>query len=191
VNDRIAAYYDELAAKYGNAPQAVDAPNQVALDVRYQALGDLCDMNGKRVLEVGCGHGGLGAYLTDRYPEIDYRGIDISEGLLSLGRQAHPDLRLYHRDLSDLSDSYDVVLAQGIFYLLDGISHASELVRRMLALADEAVAFTAVSAWKPNRQPGELHVDPIAMLQFCHALSSRVALRHDYLDGDVAFYLYR
>jgi trans-aconitate methyltransferase len=189
----IANYYDRLAATHGHTPQAVDAPDQAALDVRYQALGDVTDMNGKTVLDVGCGYGGLGAYLTHRYPNIDYHGIDISQGLIDLGREAHPELTLTLRDLLDLADapSYDVVIAQGIFYRLESTEAPSTMVRRMFTIAREAVAFTSLSTWKPHRAAGELHIDPADTLKFCRRLTSRVVLRHDYHPGDLAIYLYK
>lgn len=193
VTDRIASYYDQLAARFGNSPRAVDAPNQHALDVRYRVLGDVTDMNGKSVLEVGCGHGGLGAYLTSRYPGIRYTGIDVSAGLLELGAQAHPDLDIYRADLADIYASADVVVAQGIFYLRRGYDDVKQLLRQMFALAGEAVAVTAISRWmRDGYRSSEFRVDPPTLLEICHRdITPNVVLRHDYHPGDVAVYLYR
>ncbi len=217
MTDRIAAYYDQLAARYGNTPQAVDAPNQEALDVRYEALGDVCDLNDKRVLEVGCGHGGLGAYLTHRYPEINYRGIDISAGLISLGRQAHPELRLYQANLYDLSGSvrYDVVLAQGVLYKLRGWAEVQQMIAALYALAGEVAAFTALTLQSEQglesaerddpdldeedpglrgrhiRSLGEYRLDPVRAFAACRRIAPRVSYRNDYRPGDALFALYR
>lgn len=195
MSEAIAAYYDRLAAAHGNTPQAVDAPTAQALEARHAALAQVADMNWKRVLEVGCGHGVLGAYLTSRYPDITYRGIDISAGLLAVGRQARPELDLRHLNLMELDPGrrFDVVVAQGIFYKLgrDAWAKTRLLVEKMWLHADEAVAFTAVSTWRPTFQAGEFYVNPVTMLDFCWTLTPRVVLRHDYHPGDVCFYLYR
>ncbi len=192
MND-IAAYYDHLAAIYGHDPRAVDAPSQPALDARYQALGDVTNMNGKRVLDVGCGYGGLGAYLTHRYPKIDYRGIDISTELLTLGRQAHPEIRLFEADIHHYSGRrYDIVLAQGIFYKLtrQRWRQTQWLIAKMYALANEVAAFTALVEWE--HKPGtEYRLDPPRTLGYCHTLSPRLSFRNDYHQGDALFALYR
>lgn len=194
MSDPIAIYYDELADRYGDDPRAVDATDQQALDVRYRVLGDLTDMNGKTVLEVGCGYGGLGAYLSARYPDMQYKGIDVSEGLIRIGHKHWPDLDLRQLDFFDLDFQlrrYDVILGQGIFYLLASDQHPGHLIRRMWHMASEAVAFTAISTWKPDLDPAELHIDPFQTLKFCRGLTPWVALRHDYRLGDVAVYMFR
>ena len=155
----------------------------------------MADPNGKSVLDVGCGHGGLGRALLARYPDVHYAGIDLSGGMVETVRRLQPQLDVRQLDLRDLGDGerHDVVLAQGIFYLLtgDAVRTAEALVAKMFAVAKEAVAFTAISTWSPHRDPSEFYVDPEAMLRHCRSLTSRVVLRHDYHPGDVAFYLFK
>jgi SAM-dependent methyltransferase len=192
--NRIASYYDALVDRYGHDPRACDASGVDSLQRRYRVLGDVLDLTGKRLLEIGCGFGDLGASLRDRYETVSYRGVDLSPRMVEAGRAAHGlDLRVANLlDLDPAEERYDVVLAQGIFYLLDGDAEAKmrELVRAMTALADEAVAFTAVSSWTPSPEPDEYYVDPVSLLGFCRTLTPFVAIRHDYHPGDVAAYLY-
>ena len=66
-----------------------------------------------------------------------------------------------------------------------------ELVERMFALASEAVAFTAISAWSAERDPEEFYVDPGAALELGRSLTKAVVVRHDYHPGDLTVYLYK
>ena len=97
-------------------------------------------------------------------------------------------------DVLDLParETYDFVVAQGIFYLLraDPEARMREIVRRTFALASEAVAFTAISAWASTRDPDEFYVDPVAALELGRSLTRAVVLRH-YHPGDLAMYLYK
>ena len=193
--ERIAAYYDRLVEQYGHDPRAVDASSRESLDVRYAVLSELADMSGKSVLEVGCGFGDLGAFIRERYERVSYRGIDLSPRMVEEGRRVHPGLQLEVADILGLAgaEAYDFVVAQGIFYLLreDPEERMRQIVKRMFALASEAIAFTAISAWAAERNPHEFYVDPSAALELGHSLTRAVVLRHDYHPGDLALYLYK
>lgn len=192
---RIAAYYDALAERHSGC-EAVDAASQASLETRYRVLADAVDLTGKRVLDAGCGFGGLGMHVRGRYENVDYVGIDVSRGLVDRGRRDHPELQLEVADVLAYGSHtpFDVVLAQGIFYLLTGDAETKmeRLIDAMWALASECVAFTALSSWATGRiDPGEFRVDPVRVLDYCRALTPHLVLRHDYHPGDVGLYLYR
>jgi SAM-dependent methyltransferase len=56
----------------------------------------------ERLLDLGCGHGGLAAYLQRQNTPERYLGIDISEGMLALARSAVENKR-FHFAIADLS----------------------------------------------------------------------------------------
>jgi SAM-dependent methyltransferase len=192
---RIASYYDALVDRFGHDPRAVDASSRDSLLRRYRVLAEATDLTGKSVLEVGCGLGDLGAYLIEQFPGLDYRGVDLSPRMIAEGRRSHPLLDLRVANVLDLGpgDGADVVLAQGIFYLLcdDAEAKAFELIAAMLGLARETCAFTALSAWAPVQDADEFYLDPVRLVAHCRRLPARLVLRHDYHPGDVAAYLYR
>ncbi len=84
--------------------------HQLVLEV----IGD-CDLDGKRVLEVGCGRGG-GAYVLSRhFKPASYLGIDLSEQAIAFCRSAHtqPGYHFMQGDAENLSvpqATFDVVL---------------------------------------------------------------------------------
>ena len=193
--NRIASYYDELVDRYGVDPRAVDASSEASLLLRYEALAAVGDLDGHSILEVGCGLGGLGGYLTERFGDVEYRGIDISERMIEEGQKAHPELDLRRQNVMQVPEGerWDFVLAQGLFYLLgdDAEAQSQRLVSKMFSLARQAVAFTAISSWSPSREASEYYMDPVATLSFCRTLTARLVLRHDYHPGDMAVYLYK
>lgn len=192
---RIATYYDRLVDRYGYDPRACDASGLVALKTRYEVLSQVTDLTGKSVLEVGCGFGDLGAYILAKYHRVEYVGIDVSPRMIQEGRKVRPGLTLRVMDVVEMpqSEKYDVVLAQGVFYLLEknAQSETRRLIKKMFGLAREALAFCALSTWGPAGDSSEYRVDPMALLQDCRRLTTCLQLRHDYLPHDVALYLYR
>jgi trans-aconitate methyltransferase len=108
-------------------------------------------------------------------------------------RQPSLDVRLLDILADDPGGPYDLVVANGIFYLLgdDAPGRMQRLVSRLYHLSAKAVAFTSLSTWVDSMAPGEFHADPAATLAFCRTLTPRVVLRHDYLPHDFAVFLYR
>lgn len=193
--DRIAAYYDRLVDQFGYSPRALDGLHRDSLLLRYQALSEVLNFTGKRVLEVGCGFGDLGTFLKARYENLEYVGVDISLRMVEVGSQVHPDLDLRHKDIlhGPPSETFDVVLAQGIFYLLgdDAERKMHLMIHTMFNLASEALAFCTLSTWASTQNHREFYADPLKTIAFCRQLTPRLVLRHDYLPNDFAVYLYR
>jgi len=193
--DRIATYYDHLVDRYGHDPRACDASTMAGLEIRYKVLSEVCDLNGMKVLEVGCGFGDLGAYLKARRSLLRYVGIDISPRMIEEARKCHPKLEFRCCNALELPDKdrFDVVLAQGVFYLLreNPEARTKELIEAMFARATRAVAFCAISSWAPKKTRNEYYVDPTRVLGWCKALTPKIVLRHDYLNNDVAVYMYK
>lgn len=192
---RIARYYDELVDRYGHDPRACDASSSASLEIRYRVLAGVCDLSGLSVLEVGCGFGDLGVHVRTRFPDVRYTGIDLSPRMIEEARRCHPGLEFSCCDLMAMpaAAQFDVVLAQGIFYLLreDADARTKAMIGQMFALARKAVAFSAISSWTTRKTPGEHYLDPAALLETCRSLTSKVVLRHDHLPNDVAVYLYK
>lgn len=192
---RIATYYNRLVDQYGHDPRACDASSSASLEIRYKVLSEVCDLSGLSVLEVGCGFGDLSVHLRKRFPTVRYTGVDLSPRMVEEARRCHPGLEFSCCDLMAMPDDakYDVVLAQGIFYLLreDADARTKAMIEKMFALARKAVAFSAISSWTTRKTPGEHYLDPATLLETCRSLTSKVVLRHDHLPNDVAMYLYK
>jgi ubiquinone/menaquinone biosynthesis C-methylase UbiE len=89
--------------------------------VRYRE-----DIQGRRVLDLGCGAGRLATYLR---PLTDhYAGLDVSEHMLAHARGQHPGFTFVQGDMRQLpfeARSFDAVLA--VFNLFDAVSHEDRL----------------------------------------------------------------
>ena len=90
---------------------------------------------------------------------------------------------------------YDLVIAQGLFYKLpqttQGYQQVMNLVRLMVRLSKDKVAFCCLSNWGDDPDD-ELLIDPVTMLAFLRENFGRnIQMINDYLPHDVCFYLGR
>ncbi len=177
----VAEYFNELA-KHGRTPQAVDAPSQQALDLRWEVMGEpIAAMD--RVLDVGCGYGGFGDWLEVNKPGCRYTGIDVSGKLVALSNH-----RSVVGDVRQLSGEWDYVVGQGLFYKQKNIGYCLEILAKMWELATKSVIVTTILKSEEN----ELSFTIPTLLEWVEVIGcTRWTLRHDYHPNDVCLYLYK
>lgn len=194
---RTAEHYRRLLAEHGRSYRALNWGSLEGQRLRFQTLAGIGDLNGKSVLDVGCGLGDFAGWLREAGTRVEYTGLDITPELVSTARELHPEFSFLQGDILDratlASRRFDYVFASGIFatYKEGGARWMESCLRRMWELAGEGLAFNALSSWSDAQAPAEYHADPAATLAFVGSLSRWVVLRHDYHPRDFTVYLLR
>jgi ubiquinone/menaquinone biosynthesis C-methylase UbiE len=93
---------------------AADEPDRLGLQL-YHRTATQVDLSGKRVLEVGCGHGGGASYLVRTLRPTSYTGLDVNSTGIDFCRERHnlPGLEFVAGDAENLpfpDQSFDVVI---------------------------------------------------------------------------------
>ncbi len=91
-----------------------DEPDRFYIQL-YHRIATQADLSGKRVLEVGCGHGGGASYLTRTLRPASYTGLDLNRAAIAFCRKRHnlPDVDFVHGDAEKLpfpDQSFDAVI---------------------------------------------------------------------------------
>ena len=91
-----------------------DEPNRFYIQL-YHRTATQADLRGKRVLEVGCGHGGGASYLTRTLRPASYTGLDLNRAAIAFCRKRHnlPNVDFLHGDAENLpfpDQSFDAVV---------------------------------------------------------------------------------
>jgi SAM-dependent methyltransferase len=192
---RIANYYQDLVQKYGHDPRACDYGRPQSQEIKFRVLSEAMPVKGRSVLDVGCGFADFHRFLRDRFGEVRYSGIDVCPAMVEEARRLDPGCEVKLANILDASirERFDLVTANGIFYLLgdEAWPTMQEIVRRMYAVAEHAVAFHSLSSWAEDKDAGEFYADPAEVLQFCRTLTPWVLLRHDYHPRDFTIYMYK
>jgi SAM-dependent methyltransferase len=93
---------------------ASDEPNRFPIQL-YHRTATQADLSGKRVLEVGSGHGGGASYLTRTLQPASYTGLDLNPAAIASCRERHdvPGLDFVHGNTEDLPfavETFDAVV---------------------------------------------------------------------------------
>jgi ubiquinone/menaquinone biosynthesis C-methylase UbiE len=91
-----------------------DEPNRFYIQL-YHRTATQADLSGKRVLEVGCGHGGGASYLTRTLRPAAYTGLDLNRAAIAFCRKRHklPNVDFVHGDAEKMpfpDQSFDAVV---------------------------------------------------------------------------------
>jgi SAM-dependent methyltransferase len=187
----IADYYSGKLAKHGTTPRGVDWNGMDGQINRFEQLVRLIDLQGAfSVNDLGCGYGALFAYLSERYPNISYRGYDISAAMVAAARQRFANSPeacfLLAAEPDELAD---YGLASGIFNVRLGCDDRQwgDYVLTTLDTLDRTsrrgFAFNCLTSYSDaDRMRGDLYyADPLVLFDRCKRRYARdVALLHDY-----------
>jgi ubiquinone/menaquinone biosynthesis C-methylase UbiE len=91
-----------------------DEPHRFHIQL-YHRIATQADLSGKRVLEVGCGHGGAASYLMRTLRPASYTGLDLNPAAIAFCRKRHNVLGVdfVHGDAERLpfpDQSFDAVI---------------------------------------------------------------------------------
>ena len=95
--------------------EAADEPNRYPIQLYHHTATQAGDLAGKRVLEVGCGHGGGASYLTRTLGPESYVGLDLNPAGIEFCRRRHqvPGLEFVQGNAENLpfpGASFDAVI---------------------------------------------------------------------------------
>ncbi|GAT17627.1 fatty-acid O-methyltransferase Mtf2 [Mycolicibacterium thermoresistibile] len=113
-----------------------DEPNRYSIQLYHRTAGQ-ADLTGKRVLEVGCGHGGGASYLMRTLGPMSYVGLDLNPAGIEFCRKKHrlPGLEFVVGDAQDLpfgAESFDAVINIESSHLYPRFSRFLSEVARVL-----------------------------------------------------------
>lgn len=207
-----ADYWNQRAVEYGHDLKTLAYGSKQTQQRKFDVLISGMKESGMpgmkdrrvRVLDVGCGFGDLYFHMTERGYEVDYSGVDISERIVELARQAHPELRITGGDL--LCDTvfpgeqFDYVVSTGINCAVHGRNFELErdMLKSMFARCTKSVAMGLQSAMYLQRHPEASSdnrawfSDPAALCEYAlKTVTPWVTLRHDYMPHDFTLFLFR
>jgi len=193
---RVQRFHQSRIADFGEeSTQALGWKNFHSQQARFEMLEGIGDMNNCSVLDIGCGHGDLRAYLDDKYPKMRYMGIDNMEVFLdiAIARYAHLPNTVFF-----LGDCYNAELPRMDYVLASGslIYHSSHpdfiynIITKLFITCRIAFGFNLLSRVEVPDGILVAH-NPQVILEHCRTLTSNVVMHEGYIDDDFTIWMYK
>ena len=173
----------------GGTVEALGYRNGDSQSKRFAVLASVAALDGRSVLDVGCGHGDLKGYLDTRFHGFSYIGIDhMAEFVLQAreryGQRPNCYFCIADADAAELPHA-DYVFACGMLAYRSGDEgHAYNMIEKMYRAADRALAFNMLDAASFPAHPLLVGHDAAAVMDFCTRLSPEARLVRGYLEDD-------
>lgn len=190
-------YHRHRIAEYdGGTVEALGYRNEDSQIRRFGALAEVGAIDGRSVLDVGCGHGDLKGYLDAHHCGFSYVGIDQMAEFIQLARARYGQRPSCYFCIADAADAElppaDYVLASGILsYRCDDGGYHFALIEKMYRAANCALAFNMLDAATFPEHPLLVGHDAAAIMGFCTQLSPDARLVRGYLEDDFTVMMYR
>jgi hypothetical protein len=131
--------------------------SQATQEARFNALLAVGDLEGKSILDLGCGLGCLYGYLKEREWKGEYTGVDVLDMMVNGARDRFPGAIFEKRNilLDPPRREWDYVFISGIFNhrVKDNWAWIDETVRLCFKLSRSAVAFNLLETQKNEHDP--------------------------------------
>ncbi|MDR3400909.1 MAG: class I SAM-dependent methyltransferase [Chthoniobacter sp.] len=192
--ERVGAHWNKKAIESATDCARVDASLR-AQRMRFEAFLLHHDLQGKSVLDVGCGVGDFWAHLQARGVQCEYLGVDIAPQMIQRSRERYPQAEFAELNILEWEPGrvFDYVVAFGIHSVK--VPNKLELFRLLTRRKYELCFVAAHTAVLTDRYshfgPEAQTCNPEESLTVALAITPYVVLRHDYLPNDFSLTLYR
>jgi SAM-dependent methyltransferase len=191
----VVSFFDRQLSMHGDRPEALGWSRAGQL-AHFESLLDIGNIDGRKVLDYGCGKGDFYRFLQDKGIRVEYSGFDINEKLIALAKNKFPgvDFRVFDIGQDLFEEDFDYIFLCGVFNLnAQGLNETiKKALFKLFKRCRRALAFNALSSHNPKKD-FELHyTSPEEVFAYAaENLSPFISLRHDRMAYDFVLFIYR
>ncbi|GAB6183505.1 class I SAM-dependent methyltransferase [Thermodesulfovibrio hydrogeniphilus] len=181
-------FFTKRFIHFKDKPEAVGWTPQGQL-LRYNAVLELLNPLGKKLLDFGCGKGDFYGFLKEKGINCDYTGIDINPYLIDLARKKYKDARFFVQDIENepLNDDFHYTIAIGVFNL--AIEGAEAIMNRCLKIlfkhTTEKLIFTCLNKKTSLKDIGLVYYDKKYLETLAEDFQCKYQVIDDLIEGDI------
>ncbi len=198
ISESIREGYQKRFKRFGGRAQSLSWSNIGAAHQRFRQIWADMDFSNKSVLDVGCGFGYLGKFLTKKFENVKYTGVDIVPEFIDKAKLRRPNLTFFVRDylFDPIPEIFDIVVASGILNgnVPNNMDYRKSAIKTMFDHAHEALIFNMLGTHPQIETASKSNVwyaDSLEILDYCMSLSPRVIFRSSYNPKDFTIIMYK
>lgn len=183
----IVKLYEDRYSKHGDNYKTVGWGSKTDQILRFDMLCRGLNLEGRRILDVGCGLGDLVAFIDNKTNgNFSYTGIDLTSSLIESAKKKfkQPNVHFACCDVSTFTENknFDIALLSGAlnFKIDDNIGYSQSIISKLFKLTKETVSVNFLSSYVDYQEDKNFHHSPEEVFHYAKSLSKWVNLYHDY-----------
>jgi SAM-dependent methyltransferase len=188
--------YSKSFSVHGASPKAMLWHDYRAAARRYRQLLVDLDLDGKSILDVGCGMGDLLPYIYVRTENFNYLGVDKYSQFIEIAKERYAghEFRTVDPFIHDIGGTFDVVVLCGALNTNEPnwMENRQRKIRRLFEFANEAVVFNMAGSsvdLPAGKTVAYAKIQDI--VEFCYTLTPKIGLRSQYHPKDFTVTLFK
>ena len=195
--DKVIQRYSDRYDKFGYDPKTLgwDKGKQ---NLRFDILTSQFDLDGKSIIDIGCGFGDLNKFLSTKNIDYFYLGIDIVEKLILEAEKKYSNGKIGFKCGDFLKENvglFDYAIGSGIFNFKldneDNYTYIEQVIGKAFSIAKVGVAFDFLSDKVDFKYEHTFHSAPDKILSMMYKYTRNVILRNDYMPFEFSIFLFK
>jgi trans-aconitate methyltransferase len=187
--------YDWSLKEFGPGPKALLWWDYRSMAIRFRALVRDVPVEGKYIMDAGCGLGDLLPYLYAKSVNFRYLGVDKKAEFLEIAKKRYEGHEFRTGDpFNNRIEMFDVILSSGVMNgnVKDWLKKRKKMIANLWDQTGEVLAFNMAGGLKPIPHDSLIaYADAQEIFEYCKTLTDQVLLRTDYLDKDFTIVMYK
>lgn len=179
--EKIEEHYRRLFQLYGDSYKSAQWSDRLTQNKRFKVLCDIENLNGKKILDFGCGTGDLATFLKEENINVQYTGVDLVDELLECARKKHPEFSF--GKLEQFEDQkFDYILISGVFNnkIDDNRKFYENTLKKLSNQANKGIAFNLLSNYVDYYDENLFYENPENVFKYAKTLTPYVMIRNEY-----------
>ena len=192
----IKRYRDRLSV-FGQSIEALASGTKERREERFNVLGSIGNLEGKKILDLGCGFADFYEWAQKHNDNVVYTGYDISPDLIKVCQERFPNCHFEVRDIQDtgVEEQFDYIICSQAFNnrLSDSsnLQTIKDIISICFSACREGFAIDMLTSYVDYEEDHLYYYCPEELFSFAKSLTKRVTLRHDYPAFEFALFLYK
>lgn len=187
--------YEKSLREYGESPKALLWWDYRSMAIRFRELVKDIPLDGKSVLDAGCGMGDLLPYIYARSTSFRYLGVDKNRGFIEIAKKRYEGHNFKVGDpFNKKLGEFDVVFSSGVMNgnQPDWLENRKRMIRSLFDHTSYVMAFNMAGGLKPIANDSLIaYADAQLIFDYCKTMTSRAILRTDYLQKDFTIVMFK
>lgn len=187
--------YDKSLEQFGPGPKALLWWDYRSMAVRFRELVKEVPVEGKFIMDAGCGLGDLLPYLYAKSTNFRYVGVDRKKEFIEIAKKRYEGNEFKVGDpFNRPTGMFDIVLSSGVMNgnVENWLDKRKKMIAALFDQTGEVLAFNMAGGLEPIPNDSLIaYADAQVILDFCKTLTRHVKLKADYLPKDFTIVMHK